>query len=785
MKLFLISCAVLLAGIHGFCRADDGIRIQHDPDNARFFGPDDFRNIPVSSASEMTPICLEGDRQKAVVNGEGALFLYDVDQNGAPVGALCGTSVSVSLEGWARTPVKQYLENPCFPIVDTVRHDGEGTAHLRWRIFAVAPGPDVELPVYEPGPEDVVKLYPTTSPRLLPGWGKPGVPCIDAFRNIVAGFDCHIGYRFDAAEGSEYTVVLGFMESHHTAPGMRLEQIFIEGEKRHELDLIADIGRHVPSVFAFNAKDLDGDGFVNIDVKPAPGSKDQYPILNVLWVFAQDAPATGDLLLGQSRQRPLAVTDCGGTGQMETVQQGPARGYVILVKKRPSEKDAICISPSKTRFAANGKSVHQPAFRCVSASEPWERLDTGDLVFDERVHEAAVYVAAGHEAGKVDLSWARAQEERAKAYWSKLNPAFQRIRVPDPGIQALLDGSIRSLFQAARFNDGAFQFSWGIFSLADEVRICDCAPVLNALDLIGYSGLTQSSIEKLLNRWSKNGFSAPSKGGVAEPGIMLTCMTDHARLAGDRTWLLERWYVLQESMARIRKLRRMRLNLNQAGPVDEEASYAGIRCNLPGIKAALDAAEYVGVMTPETVSWEAEYEDLKACSRDADQRGLRREPDKKQPSKPDMMKPEKMPEEMDAAQALYAFAESASPLLSWCKDESRVPDIGACAEFIRLVRKLLVHERQDELHLLQGLPWSWTAPGTETVLSSIPTFFGPLSLEVRPKDQSILIILKPPAGLSLDRITLHLGFWAAKKPPVVSETSAGVLMIEVQRARTG
>ncbi|MFA6545723.1 MAG: hypothetical protein WCS99_15000, partial [Limisphaerales bacterium] len=71
-----------------------------------------------------------------------------------------------------------------------------------------------------------------------------------------------------------------------------------------------------------------------------------------------------------------------------------------------------------------------------------------------------------------------------------------------------------------------------------------------------------------------------------------------------------------------------------------------------------------------------------------------------------------------AAERLYAFANHASPLLAWREEQMPVgehdprdfgdmPHNWAGAEFIRLVRDLLVLERGDELHLLEGLPAGW------------------------------------------------------------------------------
>ncbi len=50
------------------------------------------------------------------------------------------------------------------------------------------------------------------------------------------------------------------------------------------------------------------------------------------------------------------------------------------------------------------------------------------------------------------------------------------------------------------------------------------------------------------------------------------------------------------------------------------------------------------------------------------------------------------------------------------------------AEFIRLVRHLLVLERDNDLHLFEGLPAKWLPPGGVLRLQDISTEFGPMSL---------------------------------------------------------
>jgi hypothetical protein len=125
-----------------------------------------------------------------------------------------------------------------------------------------------------------------------------------------------------------------------------------------------------------------------------------------------------------------------------------------------------------------------------------------------------------------------------------------------------------------------------------------------------------------------------------------------------------------------------------------------------------------------------------------------------------------------AASTLYAFGNHASPLLTWREEQNPVgerphyvgdmPHNWASAEFIRLVRHLLILERGRELHLFEGLPRVWTRPGCVTELKSVPTTFGDvnLKLEVAADGRRATITLDPPNRASAERIVVHLEHFA-------------------------
>ena len=144
-----------------------------------------------------------------------------------------------------------------------------------------------------------------------------------------------------------------------------------------------------------------------------------------------------------------------------------------------------------------------------------------------------------------------------------------------------------------------------------------------------------------------------------------------------------------------------------------------------------------------------------------------------------------------AARILYAFANHASPLRAWREEQpprgkdaegrfvGDMPHNWASAEFIRLVRNLLILERGDELHLLEGIPRTWLAAGAATELKDVATDFGRASILLRVDDDGrhATLRVRKPVGADLRRIVVHLGAWADKAGPEVSEEDGTIEIV--------
>lgn len=166
----------------------------------------------------------------------------------------------------------------------------------------------------------------------MPGWAKPEGPVDPAFANIRAGMGgVPILYRFRIEPNGHAVVILGLCESHHDRPGIRPILCEVEGARPLRIDPIAQWGRHKPGALVFQARDLDGDGQIELAVRPIPGAADRNPILNVIWVFPPGKrPNIQKLIAGQESQSAKYYVDVGGQKDQCLYQMGRLEYPVVL-----------------------------------------------------------------------------------------------------------------------------------------------------------------------------------------------------------------------------------------------------------------------------------------------------------------------------------------------------------------------------------------------------------------------------------------------------------------------
>ncbi|MCS7238777.1 MAG: hypothetical protein NZ899_10985 [Thermoguttaceae bacterium] len=159
----------------------------------------------------------------------------------------------------------------------------------------------------------------------MPGWAKPERPADPAFANIRAGMGgIPILYRFKVEPRSQALVVLGICESHYSQAGIRPVLYEVEGARPEVVDPIARWGRHKPGALVFRARDVNGDGELELAARPLPAAPDRNPILNVVWVFPADRPVSlPKLIAGELSGDATYYVDVGGKQDQCFFELGP------------------------------------------------------------------------------------------------------------------------------------------------------------------------------------------------------------------------------------------------------------------------------------------------------------------------------------------------------------------------------------------------------------------------------------------------------------------------------
>jgi len=239
---------------------------------------------------------------------------------------------------------------------------------------------------------------------------------------------------------------------------------------------------------------------------------------------------------------------------------------------------------------------------------------------------------------QVKVSRAKKERERAVEFWRKAPLPFDRIKVPDPGIQALVDSSIRNIWQARDIKKGVPVFQVGP-TCYRGLWIVDGAFLLEAATLLGAEDEARNGIMYTLGKQKENGaFEVLSPFYYKENGIVLWTCVRHAMLTQDKAWLEEVWPRLEKTVDYIAVLRKR--SFEDKEPLDDglippgfidgglggrnRAEYTNTYWNLLGLKAIIHAARWLG-KSEEADRWKTMYDDFMAVFRRAAARDMRRD----------------------------------------------------------------------------------------------------------------------------------------------------------------
>ncbi|MBN2506861.1 MAG: hypothetical protein JXQ71_09225 [Verrucomicrobia bacterium] len=621
---FLLCACLLHAMTHGLAAA------------APTPAPDEFTlDHRYAPPQWQTAIGLPDDAQKTLVAKDGGL-LYDYPGGYAGF----GTKITFGLVQpvtWTR----QELVSPRIPIVRTYKQ--AGPIEIVEEAFAVAPPLSPKKAVEQPAL--VLRRVGANSGQR--GWANPKPPCDPDFRHVAIGWNGPIEYRFPAARGERFTVVFGICEGHHPGPGARVLTLSLEGKSRQIVDPVKEGGHNVPRAYPLDIQDENQDGWIDLAVTAAPESPDKNTILNLLWVFrAAEAPPPDTVVRGGPFPKvPLLRFACGADKLL--TGQAP-RHDVLRVTLRNPTGAAVKVTPRLLLEAAEDvwpDPMHRIARvgdgTRVFYTADWTTTDVrGRPVFSAitLAPRAEITLAFGVARGDhpapfpQTLAEAASARRAAERYWAEADLPYGRLGVPDAAVQALLDASVRNIYQAREIKQGLPAFQVGP-TCYRGLWVVDGAFLLEAVTYLGREKETRAGIDYLMKFQRADGSFMLIDGHWKETGIALWAVTRHARLTGDPAWLRGVWPRVERGVAAIEAMRALPARgapneglvpdgFSDGGLAEKVPEYTNVYWTLAGLRAAVEAAAWLG-NTAQADAWRKGYDDLYATFRRAAQRDMK------------------------------------------------------------------------------------------------------------------------------------------------------------------
>ena len=331
--------------------------------------------------------------------------------------------------------------------------------------------------------------------------------------------------------------------------------------------------------------------------------------------FAATAPTGG----GRSDVLLVHVENTGGAAKTVSPK------LIVDTMLGFRQVDQSIIIRGRDTVTASLKMVAAPAGRPRRAI-PLEPVAIGP----GKTAELAVFYASGAAgdphagASSATVAEAVAARRRAIAFWEKdARLPYGRIEIPDAGIQALVDSSIRNIWQAREIENGMTAFQVGP-TCYRGLWIVDGAFLLEAATMLGAGDQARNGVAYELTHQKPDGRIEILPSYWKENGIVLWTCVRHAQLTQDKAWLESVWPKLQRIAASIRALRRQTLK-NKApdeglmppgfpdgGIGGNQREYTNVYWNLLGLRWFAEAARWLG-KADEAAAWQREYDDFRAA----------------------------------------------------------------------------------------------------------------------------------------------------------------------------
>ena len=332
----------------------------------------------------------------------------------------------------------------------------------------------------------------------------------------------------------------------------------------------------------------------------------------------------------------------------------PARNDLILVHVTNCGAEARILRPrivvdtiSPFIFQPESQQVHLSGDEIVTASlrmtglaaeqEPRRVIQLADLpvAAGESARFFVLYSTGGAiQVESPTVEQAMACRRAAVDYWETAPLPYGRVQVPDANVQALVDSSIRNIWQAREIKNGLPAFQVGP-TCYRGLWVVDGAFLLEAATMLGAGDEARNGVVYELTFQQADGRIQVMNNYSKENGIVLWTCVRHAQLTQDKAWLEKLWPRLERIADYIKSLRRQTLTNNTAlddgllpagfpdggiaGVIEE---YSNPFWNLAGLHALIQGAQWLG-KEDTAAAWQREYDNFMAALRRAAQRDMR------------------------------------------------------------------------------------------------------------------------------------------------------------------
>lgn len=643
-------------------------------------------------------------------------------------------------------------------------------------------------------------------------WARPAVGCAACFRHVLVGFGQPLDFRFTAAAGRKFRVALGLIEGWHAEPGKRPVRVQVEGQPARTLDLVKEHGRNVPVVLQFPAADADGDGQIAVTVHPVAGAEDGNTILSGLWIFPGDAaPTDEEILAGKADALALARMDADHMPSLprplrlawDTGPVAASQSFDLLVALPQGDqaKRDLTARCGTAYSLAVGLPQGDPAAERQRAVEFWTRAD---LPFDRfTVPDQAVQALL--DSCIRNIYQAREIKDGRPAF--QVGPTCYRGTWAADGpfiLEAITylgrANEVRAGLEQQVDQDsgpGGVEFSkksglrlWMIRRHAQLTGDRDWLQQMwprverEVNQIMDYRKATRDDPHQANYGLMPIGFGDGGLGGKhreytnvywtlagLKAAIDMAQELDHPAAAAWQAEYADYWQTFDKARQRDKLLDAagntyVPVTMKGEQPqLPQRGAWAFLQSIFPGRIFAADDPLMLGTMA---------MLDANQCEGLIYGTGWIEDGIWNYAASFYAHAHLWLGHGRKAAATMYAFGNHAAPLLCWREEQNPVgqkphyvgdmPHNWASAEFIRLVRHLLILERGRELHLLEGLPRAWTRPGCVTELKSVPTAFGDVSLRlaVAADGRSATLTLDPPQREPVEKLVAHLEHFVSR-----------------------